>query len=36
MHHATVRDVFLVALMIYEAVGRLAVHNFKARQPKQL
>src|SRR4051812_41112430 len=32
MNHATLRDFFLVAPMIYEAVGRLAVRNFKAAQ----
>lgn len=30
MNHATLRDFFLVAPMIYEAVGRLAVQNFRA------
>ena len=32
MNHETLRDFFLVAPMIYEAVGRLAVRNFKALQ----
>jgi DNA-binding GntR family transcriptional regulator len=36
MNHATLRDFFLVAPMIYEAVGRLAVQNFKAAQMVQL
>ena len=36
MNHATLRDFFLVAPMIYEAVGRLAVQNFKAAQMAQL
>lgn len=36
MNHATLRDFFLVAPMIYEAVGRLAVQNFKAGQMAQL
>jgi DNA-binding GntR family transcriptional regulator len=36
MNHATLRDFFLVAPMIYEAVGRLAVHNFTATQMTQL
>jgi hypothetical protein len=29
MNHATLRDFFLVAPKIYEAVGRLAAQNFK-------
>jgi DNA-binding GntR family transcriptional regulator len=33
MNHATMRHFFLVAPMIYAAIGRLAVQNFK---PKQL
>lgn len=33
MNHATLRDFFLVAPLIYAAIGRLAVQNFK---PKQL
>lgn len=36
MNHATLRDFFLVAPMIYEAVGRLAVQNFKPAQMAQL
>ena len=36
MNHATLRDFFLVAPMIYEAVGRLAVQNFKPAQMVQL
>lgn len=36
MNHATLRDFFLVAPMIYEAVGRLAVQNFKPSQMAQL
>ena len=36
MNHATLRDFFLVAPMIYEAVGRLAVQNFTAAQMVQL
>ena len=36
MNHATLRDFFLVAPMIYEAVGRLAVQNFNASQMAQL
>jgi DNA-binding GntR family transcriptional regulator len=36
MNHATLRDFFLVAPMIYEAVGRLAVQNSKAAQMVQL
>jgi DNA-binding GntR family transcriptional regulator len=36
MNHATLRDFFLVAPMIYEAVGRLAVQNFTAAQMAQL
>jgi DNA-binding GntR family transcriptional regulator len=33
MNHSTLRDFFLVAPMVYAAIGRLAVQNFK---PKQL
>ena len=33
MSHATLRQFFLVAPMVYAAIGRLAVQNFK---PKQL
>ena len=36
MNHATLRDFFLVAPMIYEAVGRLAVQNSKATHMVQL
>lgn len=36
MNHETLRDFFLVAPMIYEAVGRLAVQNFKAAQMVRL
>jgi len=36
MNHATLRDFFLVAPMIYEAVGRLAVQNFRASQLAEL
>jgi DNA-binding GntR family transcriptional regulator len=36
MNHATLRDFFLVAPMIYEAVGRLAVQNFTAAQMVEL
>ncbi|MBE7183257.1 MAG: GntR family transcriptional regulator [Methylobacterium mesophilicum] len=36
MNHATLRDFFLVAPMIYEAVGRLAVQNFKESQMELL
>jgi DNA-binding GntR family transcriptional regulator len=36
MNHASLRDFFFSAPMIYEAVGRLAVHNFKAGQLKEL
>src|SRR5262249_26817839 len=36
MDHEHLSDFFLVAPMIYEAVGRLAVHNFKATQMTQL
>ena len=36
MNHTTLRDFFLVAPMIYEAVGRLAVQNFKPAQMAQL
>ena len=32
MNHSTLRNFFLVAPMVYAAIGRLAVHNFKARQ----
>jgi len=36
MNHATMRDFFSVAPVIYEAVGRLAVQNFKPRQLLEL
>lgn len=36
MNHATLRDFFLVAPLIYEAVGRLAVQNFRQGQMLQL
>lgn len=36
MNHATLRDFFLVAPMIYEAVGRLAVQNFRPNQMAEL
>lgn len=36
MNHSTLRNFFLVAPMIYAAVGRLAVHNFKPRQLSDL
>ena len=32
MNHSTLRNFFQVAPMIYAAIGRLAVHNFKPRQ----
>lgn len=32
MNHSTLRNFFLVAPMIYAAIGRLAVQNFKQRQ----
>src|SRR5689334_7549291 len=32
MNHATLRNFFLVAPMIYAAIGRLAVQNFKPTQ----
>ncbi|MBL0844579.1 FCD domain-containing protein [Pseudomonas mediterranea] len=32
MNHSTLRNFFLVAPMIYAAIGRLAALNFKARQ----
>lgn len=32
MNHITLRNFFLVAPMVYAAVGRLAVQNFKAQQ----
>ncbi len=36
MNHSTLRDFFLVAPMIYEAVGRLAVQNHRAGQLETL
>lgn len=36
MNHATLRDFFLVAPMIYEAIGRLAVQNWRASQLEAL
>ncbi|WP_152048389.1 GntR family transcriptional regulator [Aureimonas psammosilenae] len=36
MNHGTLRDFFLVAPMIYEAVGRLAVQNFRRSQMERL
>ena len=36
MSHATLRDFFLVAPLIYEAVGRLAVQNFRPAQMRNL
>jgi DNA-binding GntR family transcriptional regulator len=36
MNHSTLRDFFLVPPMIYEAVGRLAIQNFKPAQMVQL
>ncbi|MCW6512666.1 GntR family transcriptional regulator [Lichenifustis flavocetrariae] len=36
MNHATLRDFFLVAPLIYEAVGRLAVQSFRSSQMDQL
>lgn len=36
MNHSTLRDFFLVAPMIYEAVGRLALQNGKPAQMVQL
>lgn len=32
MNHSTLRNFFLVAPMVYAAIGRLAVSNFKPRQ----
>jgi DNA-binding GntR family transcriptional regulator len=32
MNHSTLRNFFLVAPMVYAAIGRLAVQNFKPRQ----
>jgi len=36
MNYATLRNFFLVAPMIYAAIGRLAVQNFKPRQLTEL
>lgn len=36
MNHDTLRNFFLVAPMIYAAIGRLAVQNFKPRQLAEL
>ena len=36
MNHQTLRHFFLVAPMIYAAIGRLAVQNFKPRQLSEL
>lgn len=36
MNHSTLRNFFLVAPMVYAAIGRLAVQNFKPRQLTQL
>jgi len=36
MNHSTLRHFFLVAPMIYAAIGRLAVQNFKPKQLSQL
>ena len=36
MNHATLRDFFLVAPLVYEAVGRLAVENFRPAQMQDL
>lgn len=36
MNHATLRDFFLIAPLVYEAVGRLAVHNFLPAQMAML
>lgn len=36
LNHATLRDFFLVAPLIYEAVGRLAVQNFRPSQMERL
>lgn len=36
MNHATMRDFFSVAPVIYEAVARLAVQNFRPQQLEQL
>ncbi|WP_312795059.1 GntR family transcriptional regulator [Tianweitania sp.] len=36
MSHQTLRHFFLVAPMVYAAIGRLAVHNYKPRQLEEL
>lgn len=36
MNHSTLRNFFLVAPMVYAAIGRLAVQNFKPGQLKEL
>ena len=36
MNHSTLRNFFLVAPMVYAAIGRLAVQNFKPRQLDEL
>lgn len=36
MNHQTLRHFFLVAPLVYSAIGRLAVHNFKPAQLVQL
>lgn len=36
MNHSTLRDFFLVAPMIYEAIGRLAVQNCRPSQLEML
>lgn len=36
MNHSTLRNFFLAAPMIYAAIGRLAVHNYKPKQLSEL
>ena len=36
MNHSTLRHFFLVAPMVYAAIGRLAVRNFKTKQLSEL
>lgn len=36
MNHSTLRNFFQVAPMMYAAIGRLAVHNYKQRQLSEL
>ncbi|MHA6161412.1 GntR family transcriptional regulator [Pseudomonas sichuanensis] len=36
MNHSTLRNFFLVAPMVYAAIGRLAVHNYKPGQLRDL